>query len=275
MKRGYGVLSFLGLDLQFGKDSQWWGPGYHGALLLSNNAKPMRILKITNPHPILLPWVFKYLGPFRFVFFVTRLEKERTIPEPYLWDTRINFKPHPYLEIGLQRTALLGGRGRPENLKTWLRSLIGKGENISTKEASDQRAGFDMKLTLPFKFQPLQVYLEAAGEDSTNYLPVKWAYLMGIYLPRVFSFERISIKGEYATTHVKGYPNVWYTHHIYGPEAYTYKGRTIGHHMGTDSKDIFLELSYLHDINKSISISYHREEHNLCTLLQRLKIWKA
>jgi hypothetical protein len=36
IKRGYGVLSFLGLDLQIGKDSQWWGPGYHGALLLTN-----------------------------------------------------------------------------------------------------------------------------------------------------------------------------------------------------------------------------------------------
>jgi Capsule assembly protein Wzi len=264
MKRGYGVLSFLGLDLQIGKDSQWWGPGYHGALLLTNNAEPFTMVRLTNPQPVLLPWVLKYLGPFNFTFFATRLEKDRKdVPEPYLWGMRLNFKPHPYFEFGLTRTALLGGEGRSEDLKTWWYSFTGQGENIKGVEAGDQRAGFDLKLTLPFRLQPLQLYAEAAGEDEAGGLPTKWAYVTGIYLPRLLSLERIAFRAEYATDHVTGHPNIWYNHHIY-TAGYTYEGRIIGHHMGTDSRDIFLETSYLiPEKNGKLSLFYDREEHNL------------
>jgi hypothetical protein len=264
LEKGYGVLSFIGLDLQIGKDSQWWGPGYHGALLLTNNAEPFTMVRLTNPQPVLLPWVFKYLGPFNFTFFTTRLDKDRTdVSEPYLWGMRLNFKPHPYFEIGLERTAMLGGKGRSESLKTWWYSFTGQGENIKGIESGDQRAGFDVKLTLPFKLQPVQLYAEADGEDEAGGLPTKWAYVTGIYLPRLLNLERIGFRAEYATDHVPGHPNVWYHHHIY-TAGYTYEGRIIGHHMGTDSKDIFLEASYLIPRkNGKLSLFYDREEHNL------------
>ena len=231
----------------------------------------MAMLRLTNPQPILLPWILEYLGLFRFTVFTTRLEEERDVPEPYLWGMRLNFKPHPYFEIGLQRTALLGGEGRSEDLETWWRSFTARGENEPAIEAGDQRAGFDLKLTLPLKWQPLQLYAEAAGEDEAGGLPYKWAYLTGIYLPRILNFERIGFRAEYATTHVSGSPNVWYNHHIYH-SGYTYKGRIIGHHMGTDSRDIFMETSYLFpERNGRISISYNRQEHGLSEAIREKK----
>ena len=264
IKRAYGVLSFLGLDLQIGKDSQWWGPGYHGAILLSNNAEPFTMVRLSNPQPTLLPWIFEHLGLFRFTAFVTRLEKDRKdVPEPYLWGMRLDFKPHPYVEFGLERTAILGGKGRSESLKTWWESFTGSSENTPGAEAGDQRAGVDLKLTLPFRFQPVQLYAEVDGEDEAGYLPTKLAYLAGIYVPRILNLERIGFRVEYATDHVPEHPNVWYNHHIY-TQGYTYNGRIIGHHMGTDSKDIFVEASYLiPEKYGKVSISYDREEHNL------------
>jgi predicted porin len=66
------------------------------------------------------------------------------------------------------------------------------------------------------------------------------------------------MRAEYARTH-----KVMYTHHIY-TDGYTYKNRIIGHHMGPDSKDIFLEVSYLiPERDGRISIFYNRQEHNL------------
>lgn len=274
LKRSYGVLSFLGLDLQFGKDSQWWGPGYHGAIILSNNPEPLTMLRLSNPHPVLLPWIFKYLGLFRFTFFVTRLEEERSdFPEPYFWGMRLNLKPHPYLEIGLHRTALLGGKGRSEDISTWWKSFTGAGEHQRGSGAGDQRAGYDIKLTLPLRFQPIQLYLEIAGEDipGGGGFPTRTAKLMGVYLPRIFDFERTGLRAEYATTHVTGKPNVWYTHSIY-KAGYKYKGRIIGHHMGTDSKDAFFELSYLiPGKDRKVSIFYDREEHNLSGTVRERK----
>jgi hypothetical protein len=275
MKRLYGVLSFSGLDLQIGKESQWWGPGYHGAILITNNAEPFTLVRLTNPQHVLLPWIFKYLGPFRFVVFATKLEKERHVPEPYLWGMRINFKPHPYFEIGFSRTALLGGEGRSEDLETWWNSLIAAEEHQKgrVEETGDQRAGYDLKLTLPFKVQPLQLYLEVAGEDVAGGggFPTRTAKLIGFYLPRVLDFERIGFNAEYATTHVSNRPNIWYRHRIY-KSGYTYKGRIIGHHMGPDSKDIFIEVSYLiPEKYGKVSISYNREEHNLSGTIRKLK----
>ena len=77
------------------------------------------------------------------------------------------------------------------------------------------------------------------------------------------NFEKIGFRAEYINNHVSGKPNVWYNHDIY-QTGYTYEGRIIGHHMGTDSKDFFLEVSYsIPEINGKLSIAYDMMEHNL------------
>lgn len=264
MKRGYVVFDF-GWDLIAGRDSQWWGPGQHGAILLSNNAEPLTMVKIANPNPVILPWVLKYLGPFDFTCFATQLERDRAdLAAPYLWGMRMNFKPHPNLEIGLERTATLGGRGRSTDVNTWLHSVLGTHEHQSGGPG-DQRAGYDLKLTLPFELQPLQVYWEEDGEENRQGanglgLPYKLADLYGIYLPRVLSFERISLRAEYASNLVKQQPYVWYVHLA----GYTYHGMVIGHHMGTDSRDVFMEFTVrAPEQHARMSISYDVMTHNL------------
>jgi hypothetical protein len=264
LKGAYGVVSFLGLDLTVGKDSQWWGPGYHGALLLSNNAEPFTMVRLENPEPVLLPWILKYLGPFRWTFFVTKLESDREdVPHPYFWGMRVDFKPHPYVEIGLERTAMLCGEGRTCSAGTWWDSFTGANENQSGKEAGNQLAGFDVKVTLPFQLQPVQVYTEIAGEDESGGLPSRMAYLYGIYLPRILSAERVGLRAEYAINHINDHPYYWYSHHIY-TSGYTYDSGIIGHHMGSDSKDLYAEISYrFNERGDYVAGAYDREEHNL------------
>ena len=264
MKGAYGVVSFLGFDLTVGKDSQWWGPGYHGALLLSNNAEPFTMVRLENPEPVLLPWVLKYLGPFRWTFFVTRLEDDRKdVPEPYLWGMRIDFKPHPYVEIGLQRTAMLCGEGRNCSSGTWWRSFTGSGENVAGKEAGDQKAGFDIKVTMPFRLQPVQIYAEIDGEDESGGLPSRLAYLGGIYLPRILNAEKLGLRIEYATNRLNNKFLQWYDHHIY-TSGYTYDERIIGHHMGSNSRDLYAEISYqFTGRGDYVALAYDHEEHGL------------
>ncbi len=55
----------------------------------------------------------------------------------------------------------------------------------------------------------------------------------------------------------------WYDHHIY-TSGYTYDGRIMGHHMGSDSRDLFAEISYrFNERGDSVAVAYDREEHNL------------
>ncbi|MBW1852898.1 MAG: hypothetical protein JRJ15_16075 [Deltaproteobacteria bacterium] len=58
MDKVYGVVELLGMELEVGSDSQWWGPGYHGSILFSNNPEPLTMVKLTNSRPVLLPWTF-------------------------------------------------------------------------------------------------------------------------------------------------------------------------------------------------------------------------
>jgi len=261
IKRGYGVIQLPYLDILFGKDSQWWGPGYYGGLLLTSNAEPMTMVRLTNSEPVLLPWIFSYIGPLRFNFFITKLEEHRIdFPEPFLWGMRLNFKPLPYIEFGISRTVVFGGEGRPDNNFTgWWKSFAAGSEGRGRSSVSgDQKAGYDIKLTLPFKFQPVQIYLDAAGEDRAGggIKPIKWAYVTGIYLPRILGFDRFDLRAEFGETRRQ-----WYTNFIY-TEGYRYKGIIVGHHMGGDSQDIFAELSYLiPERNGRLSIYYDWEKH--------------
>jgi len=267
MHHGYAVVGIARFDMVLGKDAQWWGPGRHGALLLSNNADPFTMVRLTNPEPIVLPWVFKHLGDFRFSFFITQLERDRDFPEPYLWGMRFDFKPGRTFEVGIHRTAILGGEGRPNDSSIWGKSLFPffDAENTGTiKEPGDQRAGFDLTWSIPAGRQPVQLYLEMDGEDEKNNLPNIWAWIGGVYLPRIGSWERLGFRFEVGSTMGRPLaPSVWYNHSIY-TSGYTYNGRIIGHHIGTDTRDLYFELSYhLPERDSRFLIAYDRHEHNM------------
>ena len=251
-----------------GKDSQWWGPGYHGALLLSNNAEPLTMIKFTGPEPQILPWVFKYLGPFQYNVFVTRLEKDRIdFPEPYLWGMRFAFKPHPVIELGVERTAILGGQRQAVERQTsgWT-ALLGKREH-ATENPGDQRVGYDVTLTLPFQLSARASILGTGrgGELATGRSPYRYDMpsLCGIYLPRIFGLTRLDLRAEYARESCQE-RSVRLVYAWVLCAGYTYQGMIIGHHMGTESRDIFLELSYLFpERSARYHLSYDQEEHTI------------
>jgi len=240
---GYASLTFWNIEVAAGRQALWWGPGHHGSLLLTDNARPFDLIKITNPRPVLLPWVLSYMGPVRFTAFVTRLEKERDVSRPYLVGTRLDLKPHPYIEIGVSRVAMFGGGDREVTTGTLWDAFTARNEN-SVDEPGNQLASIDLKLIVPWRVQPFVLYAEAGAEDI--YLPALGAYTVGVYLPRILGLGALSLRAEYADNRISYKPHVWYRHHIY-TTGYKYKGRVIGHHMGTDATDFFAEVKYSSD----------------------------
>lgn len=61
----YAAVNAAGWDLSFGKQSLWWGPGYGGDLLFSNNAEPIFMFRASRVTPFMLPWIFRWLGPVK------------------------------------------------------------------------------------------------------------------------------------------------------------------------------------------------------------------
>jgi hypothetical protein len=253
--RGYLLASMGREEFFIGKENNWWGPGTNGTIILSNNAAPVTMLKMSNSTP------YEILGTaVRGTFFISRLEDDRQdVEEPIFYGLRLNLKPSRYLEIGLTKTAMFGGEGRDESFSTFLDSLLGRGENSDSPDDSEpgnQIAGIDLKLVIPWSVQPFTLYGELAGEDEAGGLPSRNAWLAGIYLPRVLDIDRLELWGEYADTDVSGHSGFWYDHHIY-TEGYTFKGRIMGHYMGPDATDLFIRARYSRD-KDSVAFSYER-----------------
>ena len=50
------------VTFQVGRSSLWWGPGYHGTLLMSDHHFPLDMLQLGSEEPFRLPWLFRPLG---------------------------------------------------------------------------------------------------------------------------------------------------------------------------------------------------------------------
>ena len=180
---------------------------------------------------------------------------------PYLWGARLSTRILPGLELGASRTAMFGGGDREVTFCTFWNVLTARGEN-DPDDPGDQRAALDARVVLPWSVQPVEIYGEMGGEDEAGYFISKKAYLGGIYLPRIGPWHEVELTFEFADTVVPGTPGVWYRNSNYPDDGYTYYGRIIGHHVGTDGTDIYAELR-VHplDDESTLTLSYNYERH--------------
>ncbi|MDH7600337.1 MAG: capsule assembly Wzi family protein [Sedimentisphaerales bacterium] len=258
---GYAKSQIGPIEIELGRDALWWGPGHHGSLILSNNARNLGMLKVSTPEPIQLPWPLQGLGPFKAVYFLTRLESDRDHPNARLTGLRMSIKPRPWLELGGSRTIIFGGEGVPGvGLDDYLAIFWPK--NIQGYE--DQRASLDATiwLTMPSQvpFRSIKTYIEWAGEDADGFS--KYVPLVGLKLNDIGRLGNTDLRLEYATTHVKDFPNVFYNHGFYY-SGYTYHGRVLGHHMGTDAQDMFVRIDHYLTNTLQLGLAYDWQESNL------------
>jgi hypothetical protein len=260
--QGTAVLGLGPMELSVGRQSLWWGQGRHGSLVLTNNAEALDMIRLTNPNPVLLPWIFKYLGPFRVDTFLTQLEESRYVPEPYFGGLRFEFKPFPWLSLGGCRTLMFGGDSRPSVGFSDFAQIF-SGENQKSDDNNNSIAALDARL----KIEPLwglELYGEMGGEDQNDHvilgtLPFisNKAYVGGIYLPQVEPSGRASLRLEYAELdHPQSF---WYQNGVY-QSGYTYRKQIMGHHAGTGAVDIFVEMEVLlpHDLSLKLSYDYEK-----------------
>ncbi|MDW7646368.1 MAG: capsule assembly Wzi family protein [Desulfuromonadales bacterium] len=260
------VATMLGpWEISFGRQALWWGQGSQGTLLLTNNAQPLDMVRITNPVPVCLPWIFEALGPFRFDAFWSRLEKGRVVPEPYFAGMRLNLKPFPWLEVGASRTTLFGGGGRPGvDVEQFITVLGGDNKFSHNDDSGNSLAGLDWRLKIPALAQA-ELYGEWAGEDQHDRWPTKNALLLGLYLPVIEPSQRLGLRFEIADFNYKGnglgIGRVWYRHSVY-QSGYTYEEQILAHPVGGDGQDYYAALDWImnKDLRLAFSLNYEERE---------------
>jgi len=224
---------------------RWWGPGWEGSLILSSNARPVPsiVLQRYSSAPFETKWL-NWIGPWRFVFFNGWLEHSRDHADAMLSGMRFDFRPSKPLEIGLSRAMQWGGEGRPSDVETFGRMLVGRDNTNSdgitaANEPGNQLAGMDFRWVSPVGSLPYAVYAQAIGEDESNHMPSAIIGMGGIeFWGGTSSGGSWRAHVEYSETAVDFNKSprkfdVAYNHHVY-TDGYRYYNRSLGHPMDND-----------------------------------------
>ena len=272
-------LTFWNVALEFGRGTQWWGPGYHGSLLLTDHAFPLDMIKLGSDETFRLPWALSKLGDWRINSFLTRLEGAQTFPHEKIFGLRINYLPTSWLELGFTRLTQFDGQGSGGSFP---RTLVDCYTNPPNQEGGvancNEQAMVDARVKIPHipylvPFPAgLQLYGELGSEDKwSKLISTRAAYLAGLYIPQLFSNDTTDLRIEFADT---DYPRrkspelagVWYNNGTFTNGMRQY-GFPLGHHMGTDGIDVFVRSTrYMTDTFQAGStLNYQERQRGLPT----------
>lgn len=232
-----------------GRQSRWWGPGWDGSLILSNNARPFPTISLdrVESQPFNNRFL-RWMGPWKLSLLAGQLESSRSVPDAKILGARLNFKPSPNFEVGLSRTAQWGGKNRPQSLSTIFDIIIGKDNFYSDDpgkktEPGNQLAGIDFRWKSPLgNNKPYAIYGQLIGEDEAGNLPFKNIGLAGFetwgYSKRMKGSWRVYVEASDTSTDFyqgEARNNTAYNHSIY-QDGYRYQGNSLGHAIDSDSR---------------------------------------
>jgi Capsule assembly protein Wzi len=261
-------LTFWNVALEVGRGTQWWGPGYHGSLLLTNHAFPLDMIKFGSDETFRLPWVFSDLGQWKVNTFLARLEGAQTFPHENIFGLRISYLPTTWLELGFTRLTQFGGQGSGGSFPRTLVDCYKNPPNQSGVANCNEQAMLDFRARIPhvpylIPFPSgMQIYGELGSEDKWSQIPIpsRAAYLAGLYIPQLFEGDTVDLRIEFADTDYTrrktGLVGVWYNNGSFTNGMRQY-GFPLGHSMGTDAIDLFIrstryvtnELQVGHNLN--------------------------
>lgn len=244
---GFGKFTLYNVEAGGGRESLWWGPGFHGSMLLSTNARPFDLVKIGAAEAFTLPWVFQYLGPLELTYFLGQLEENRDFPQTKLTGLRLNLAPASFLEMGLSRVVQFNGEGRPAvGVGDYVRLLFGPGSDdpnsplnantLLSVDVSLRLANVSRYLPL---FKDLELYGELGWDDTCCddiFVPLLPGGLIGLYSPNLFGSAKTELRIEYAATSKIQFNSAIYT------SGYAFKGRPMAHFIGTRGKNFFIRI---------------------------------
>ncbi len=261
--RAYFKYSFAKLSIEAGRDSVNIGPGKYG-ILLSNNAAPFPMLKLQTEEKL------QFAGFWDFIILNGWLnEKRLDTDNPKIFLVRLGWQPSSWLEIAGTRNTMYGGAGRPGyHIWDYPAMFLGKDENTSGgRFDNDGYVGWDATIHLPAekwsggRFKTAKLYYSDNGTDMRAfwqkedrgmkyYPPFGFRFMLTAYIGGIFlETEKDAFRFEFMNTNP-----LFYIHHSYNLEGYTYKGLSLGEPYGRNIQHAF--FTHNRKINDSTAFEY-------------------
>ncbi len=281
---GYAGVQFSKLSLTVGKESLWWGPTVSGPFLFSNNAEPIYMARLSQTTPIRLPWVFGYLGAFKFDSFFGKLSGHLYPDGPYTHGQKISLKPTPNLELGFTRTMIIGGNagamcgfpgtcpGHPLTLGYFGNGFTSVGDAStplgsvpgSAQDVGDRRGGLDFTYRVPGLRNWLTLYGDFFTDDDPSPLanPRRSAIMPGIYLNKFPFLHKLDFRAEAPMTAqaaISQYGGQFFYFNGAFRDGNTNKGIILGDWIGRQAKGLYLSSRYLISPMANIQFSFRNQ----------------
>jgi len=223
--------------ISFGKRTKNIGIS-RNSLILSENAKPFPMIYIENTKPV------KWHGEWRFLILKGWIdEKRKDTSNPELIILRTEYSPSEVINFGLNRFSMYGGEGL-NGFKIWEypKMLIGSEENIpGSKYDTDGYFGYDISLNLKKyikKFDSFKLYYQQIGTDIQAFWQkedrgkIYFPWIVKLTLNSYQGGIEIKDKNSKYNLEFTSVNDLFYIHHYYRIEGYTYHGFSLGYPYG-------------------------------------------
>lgn len=266
-------------QLSFGKQSQWLGPGESGALLFSNNAEPVMMLKLDSISPYRVPLLSSVLGPVRVEYFLGRLAGHQfeldgnqllgpggISPQPFLDGAKFSFKPTPNLELGMGFTAQFAGPGLPFTFSNFIRTFYVHTQTTSTTTGNNpakRATNADFSYRVPGLRNWLTVYADTLAVDEISPIGSSRAFVNpGFYVAQFPKLHNLQLRAEglhepLTSEFSPGF--VYYGLRRYR-SGYTNDGNVMGNWIGRAGRGGQAWLTYSFSPRSQLQFGYHVQE---------------
>ena len=259
LNRGYLKVGGEALELEVGRDENWLGPGYRGAMTLTNNARNLDFIKLSSPEPFQVTWL-SWLGSIKYALIVSQLDRTVTDGQerqPWFYALKLSLKPARNVEIGFNLGRMQGGQGTDNSARAWVNGLVGGTSNDNSKA----NAGFDGRYRIPWLLNT-ELYGELSGCDAAAFWPIVESYLAGIHIPMLTADGKNELRFEYFRGN-----NILSTSGTF-PTGFLYDNMPFGHSQGGAVEDYFARYVHWFDARNNVALEYIYTERGSFGLLQ-------
>ena len=240
------------LELQLGQDTLQWGPGYHDSLLISKNPLAMDMIKLQA----------KYKS-VTFTAFTGILEDMATdINDKYISGHRVEGYFWNRFGFGISEVVVYGNRFEPGYLNPVNIYLINE-QPISRADGRVDGSGDNVLMSVDMRLRPVddfEIYGELMVDDGNpaanfKHWDTKFGILGGIYLTDPFGIPDTDFQVEYAFINQYAYT------HVNPVNVYKHFTTPIGHQIGSDADNLWLELRHRWTDKLETVFGYELERH--------------
>jgi len=273
------ALKLVGdIQISFGKQSLWLGPGEAGPLLFSDNAPPVAMLRLDSVSPYKLPLLSRVLGPARSEFFLGQLTGHHWVsspphfygpvihPQPFLEASKISFRPTPNLEFGLGFTAVFAGPGLPFTWHNFVRTFY-QHKASAADNPGKRFSAFDLSYRIPGLRKWLEFYADSLVIDEYSPLGSSHpAIHPGIYLPQIPKIRKLDFRLEGVATDLPTMPAHFGIGTVYSDSryhsGYTNHGMLMGNWMGRMGRGEQAWATYWCSSRSKLQAGYRQQDVN-------------